>query len=313
MKSLKIPENQIYNAYLIEGEDMEFIKSAAVNFAEKLLMQDSAGEERNGSQHGFLHIYEERGYNNKDEWEESVRKRVSNNEHPDLIIISPDKPEDNPTIVSVKNIRENVANTVEIRPYEALYKIYLIEHAECMNQQAQNALLKTLEEPPEYVVIMLLAANSDAFLPTILSRVIEINAGERDIREIVSEMISEEWSRETAHFLSEITFRNGKEILDFTDKITKEWKVPMRTFLCFIEIILRDVLCYKSTSKIELIYAGELSQDIIRMASNMSYGKIGSATDNIERAIRDLPLNVNKEFLIEDFLLKLRKNDVSKG
>lgn len=313
MKSLKIPENQIYNAYLIEGEDMELIKSAAINFSEKLLLLDTEGGKRGDLPSGFLNIYEERGYDNREEWEESVHKRVSNNEHPDLIFIKPDKPEDNPTTVSVNNIRNNVNNTVAIRPYEAMYKVYLIEHAECMNQQAQNALLKTLEEPPEYVVIILLATNSDAFLPTILSRVIEINAGERDVREIISDMISEEWSRETAHFLSEITFRNGKEIIDFTDKITKEWKVPMRTFLCFVEIILRDVLCYKSTSKIELIYAEELSQDIVRMASNMSYGKIGSATDNIERAIRDLPLNVNKEFMIEDFLLKLRKNDGSKG
>ncbi len=308
MKSLKIPENQIYNAYLIEGEDMELIKSAAVSFAEKLLMRDVT-DENDDSKSSQLPIYEERGYKSRSEWEDSVKKRVSNKEHPDLVIIKPDKPEDNPTTVSVNNIRDNVTNTVEIRPYEALYKIYLIEHAECMNQQAQNALLKTLEEPPQYVVIMLLAANSDAFLPTILSRVIEIKAGEKDVRETVSEMISQEWSRETAHFISEVTFRNGKEILDFTDKITKEWKVPMRTFLCFIEIVFRDVLCYKSTSKIELIYAEELSQDIIRMATSMSYAKIGSATDNIERAIRDLPLNVNKEFLIEDFLLKLRKND----
>ncbi len=311
MKSLKIPENQIYNAYLIEGEDMELIKKAAVSFAEKLLLRDITDEDNDELKTSSLHIYEERGYKSREEWESSVRKRVNNNEHPDLVVIKPDKPDDNPTTVTVNNIRDNVANTVEIRPYEALYKVYLIEHAECMNQQAQNALLKTLEEPPKYVVIMLLAANSDAFLPTILSRVIEIKAGEKDIKETVSEMISQEWSKETAHFISEITFRNGKEILEFTDRITKEWKVPMRTFLCFVEIILRDVLCYKSTSKIELMYAQELSQDIIRMATNMSYAKIGSATDNVERAIRDLPLNVNKEFLIEDFLLKLRKNDIN--
>ncbi|SFG12496.1 DNA polymerase III subunit [Oribacterium sp. WCC10] len=305
MKSLKIPENNIYNAYLIEGEDMEFIKAAAVGFAEKLLMKDI---DKNNSETKNLSIYEERGYASLEEWQDSVKKRVSNNEHPDLFVISPDKPEDNPTTISVGNIRENIANAVEIRPYEAIYKVYLIEHAECMNQQAQNALLKTLEEPPEYVVIMLLATNSDAFLPTILSRVIEIKAGERDVKEIMNDMISEDWSRETVHFLAEITFKNSREIIDFTDKITKEWKVPIRTFLCFIEIVLRDVLCYKSTSKIQLIYGQEISEDIIKMANVMSYERIGRATDNIERAFRDLTLNVNKEIMIEDFLLKLRQN-----
>ncbi|OON86457.1 hypothetical protein BXO88_08055 [Oribacterium sp. C9] len=303
MKSLRIPENNIYNAYLIEGDDMELIKSSAIDFAEKLLIRDASDEDSEA-----VPIYMERGYESREEWEDSVRKRVSNNEHPDLMIIRPDKPEDNPTTVSVGNIRNNINGTVEVRPYEALYKIYLIEHAECMNQQAQNALLKTLEEPPQYVVIMLLASNSDAFLPTILSRVIEIKAGERDVKEVISDMLSEDWSKETVHFLSEIGFRNGKEILDFTDKITKEWKIPIGTFLSFIEIVLRDVLCYKSTSKIELIYGHEIAQDIIKMSTVMSYEKLGRATENIEKAFRDLPLNVNKEILIEDFLLKLRHN-----
>ena len=303
MKSLRIPENNIYNAYLIEGEDMELIKSSAIKFAEKLLLRDAS----DGNE-SILPIYRERGYESREEWEESVRKRVSNNEHPDLMIIRPDKPDDNPTTISVGNIRNNINGTVEIRPYEALYKIYVVEHAECMNQQAQNALLKTLEEPPQYVVIMLLAANSDAFLPTILSRGIEIKAGERDIKEIIREMLSEDWSRETVRFLSEIGFRNGKEILDFTEKISKEWKVPLSTFLGFIEIVLRDVLCYKSTSKIELIYGQEIAQEIIKMSTVMSFEKLGRATDIIEKAFRDLPLNVNKELLIEDFLLKLRQN-----
>lgn len=304
MKSLKIPENKIYNAYLIEGEDMELIKSSAMAFAEELLLRNEADEGENGN---IVPIYHKRGYATKDEWEDSVRKRISNNEHPDLIRIIPDRPEDNPTMVSVGNIRENVTDTVEIRPYESLHKIYIIEHAECMNQQAQNALLKTLEEPPEYVVIILLASNSDAFLPTILSRVIEIKAGERAVKETFQEMISEEWSKETAHFLSEITFRNGKEILDFTDKITKEWKVPLRSFLCFIEIVFRDVLCYKSTSKTDLIYGQEIVQDIVKLSNVMSYEKLGTATDTIEKAFRDLTINVNKEMLIEDFLLELRQ------
>lgn len=304
MKSLKIPDNKIYNAYLIEGEDMELIKESALAFAENLLLRC---ETEDGDKGEIIPIYQERGYDSKEEWADSVRKRVGNNEHPDLIRIFPDRPEDNPTTVSVGNIRDNVTNTVEIRPYEALYKIYIIEHAECMNQQAQNALLKTLEEPPRYVVIMLLASNSDAFLPTILSRVIEIKAGERDVKESFQEMIAEEWSKETVHFLSEISFRNGKEILDFTDKITKEWKVPLRSFLCFIEIVFRDVLCYKSTSKTELIYGQEIAQEIIKLSNVMSYEKLGCATDTIEKAFRDLPLNVNKEIMIEDFLLRLRQ------
>ena len=138
MKSLKIPDNKIYNAYLIEGEDMELIKESALAFAENLLLRC---ETEDGDKGEIIPIYQERGYDSKEEWADSVRKRVGNNEHPDLIRIFPDRPEDNPTTVSVGNIRDNVTNTVEIRPYEALYKIYIIEHAECMNQQAQNIVI----------------------------------------------------------------------------------------------------------------------------------------------------------------------------
>ena len=57
-----------------------------------------------------------------------------------------------------------------IKPYQGPYKVYIIPQADMMTPQAQNALLKTIEEPPEYAVIMLLTENADTLLPTINSR-----------------------------------------------------------------------------------------------------------------------------------------------
>ena len=305
MKAIKIPENQIYNAYLIEGEDMELLKSAAMEFTVQLLSRDPSSLDT-----GAMPIYQQRGYASCEEWADSVRKRVQNHEHPDMLEIVPNKPEEHPTIISVDNIRDHVTDTVAVRPYEAAYKVYLIEHAEMMNPQAQNAILKTLEEPPEYVVIMLLAANADAFLPTILSRVIEIKAGERDVRERYAEMITEEWAQETVKLLSEIRFRTGREILDFCTHVSKDWKVPQGSLLGFLEIILRDVLCYKSTSQMELLYAQDSVKVIIRMASAMSYEKLGQATDDLERMLRDQTFNVNRDLMLENFLLRLRDTSI---
>lgn len=305
MKAIKIPENQIYNAYLIEGEDMELLKSAAMEFTVQLLSRDPSSMDT-----GAMPIYQQRGYASREEWADSVRKRVQNHEHPDMLEIVPNKPEEHPTIISVDNIRDHVTDTVAVRPYEAAYKVYLIEHAEMMNPQAQNAILKTLEEPPEYVVIMLLAANADAFLPTILSRVIEIKAGERDVRERYAEMITEEWAQETVKILSEIRFRTGREILDFCTHVSKDWKVPQGSLLGFLEIILRDVLCYKSTSQMELLYAQDSVNVIIRMASAMSYEKLGQATDDLERMLRDQTFNVNRDLMLENFLLRLRDTSI---
>ena len=305
MKAIKIPENQIYNAYLIEGEDMELLKSAAMEFTVQLLSRDPSSVDT-----GAMPIYQQRGYTSCEEWADSVRKRVQNHEHPDMLEIVPNKPEEHPTIISVDNIRDHVTDTVAVRPYEAAYKVYLIEHAEMMNPQAQNAILKTLEEPPEYVVIMLLAANADAFLPTILSRVIEIKAGERDVRERYAEMITEEWAQETVKLLSEIRFRTGREILDFCTHVSKDWKVPQGSLLGFLEIILRDVLCYKSTSQMELLYAQDSVNVIIRMASAMSYEKLGQATDDLERMLRNQTFNVNRDLMLENFLLRLRDTSI---
>ena len=72
--------------------------------------------------------------------------------------------------ISVDDIREQIVNEVKIKPYSYKRKIFIIDKADTMTSQAQNALLKTLEEPPKYVLIILIAENTENFLPTVLSR-----------------------------------------------------------------------------------------------------------------------------------------------
>ena len=101
---------------------------------------------------------------------ESCRKAMNMN-HPDIIYVQHEKPD----VITVDEIRSQVVSTVGIRPYESEYKVYIIDEAEKMNPQAQNALLKTIEEPPVYAVIMLLSSNPDALLETIRSRCVRLN------------------------------------------------------------------------------------------------------------------------------------------
>lgn len=70
---------------------------------------------------------------------------------------------------------QQINNDIAIKPYSSPYKIYIMNEAEKMTPQAQNAILKTLEEPPEYAVIMLLTSNVNGLLPTILSRCVVLN------------------------------------------------------------------------------------------------------------------------------------------
>ena len=90
--------------------------------------------------------------------------------HPDIRYITHEK-----ASISVDDIREQLNNDIQIKPYSSEHKVYIIPEANKMTEQAQNALLKTIEEPPAYAVIILLTDNLNALLPTIQSRCVTIN------------------------------------------------------------------------------------------------------------------------------------------
>lgn len=86
--------------------------------------------------------------------------------------------------ILVEQIRKELVEDVYIHPAANDYKIYVIDDAEYLNEEAQNSLLKTLEEPPEYVCIILITQNMQSFLPTIISRVKQIKFDKLSDREI---------------------------------------------------------------------------------------------------------------------------------
>ena len=110
----------------------------------------------------------------------SCKQALSRN-NPDIIYV---RREDGKNNISVDVVREQIVNDVDIKPYSSKYKIYIVDEAERMNPQAQNAILKTIEEPPEYAIIILLTANHNAFLQTILSRCVLIQMKSVDTESI---------------------------------------------------------------------------------------------------------------------------------
>lgn len=96
----------------------------------------------------------------------SQRKKAIGAIHPD---ISEYIPAGTANSFHVDTVR-NIINDAYVQPNEADYKIYILANAHCMNQNAQNALLKILEEPPKYVVFILTTNSKSALLSTVLSR-----------------------------------------------------------------------------------------------------------------------------------------------
>ena len=85
---------------------------------------------------------------------------------PDIIWVTHDKP----NVITVDEVRNQINSTIDIKPYSSPYKIYIIEQADLLNAQAQNALLKNIEEPPSYGIFILLTRNANQLLETIRSR-----------------------------------------------------------------------------------------------------------------------------------------------
>lgn len=77
--------------------------------------------------------------------------------------------------ILIEQIRKELVDDVYISPAASNYKVYVIDNAEDLNVESQNALLKTLEEPPSYVCIILITDNIQRFLPTVISRVKQVN------------------------------------------------------------------------------------------------------------------------------------------
>ena len=146
----QVVSGTVSHSYLIEGAEGAGKKTLARDFAMALVCK----EPQEGKACGRC---------------SSCRVFLSGN-HPDVHVIRPDEKGSIP----VQTIREELVQDIEILPYYNGRKIYIVEDAQNLSQQAQNVLLKTIEEPPEYAVILLLTTSVQSFLPTVISRCVQI-------------------------------------------------------------------------------------------------------------------------------------------
>lgn len=93
--------------------------------------------------------------------------------HPDIVTIRPPEGKKNIPVDTIRTISADAYT----KPYESRKKVYIIAYGDEMNEQAQNAFLKLLEEPPEYAVFIILAENHESLLETVRSRCIQIRFG----------------------------------------------------------------------------------------------------------------------------------------
>ena len=264
----------------------------------------------------------------------SCRQVLSGN-HPDLIYVTHDKP----ASIGVEDVRNQINDTIAVRPYNGGYKIYIVDEAEKMTVQAQNALLKTIEEPPSYAVILLLTANEDAFLPTILSRCVQLKLKplkDSAVKEYLLETMgvkeqdadvyaafargnlgkaihlasSEEFKlmhSEMLYLLNHLKEMDIADILNFIRKLREE-EIDLYECLDFMQLWYRDVLMFKATHEIDGLVFRQEYNDIKNRADTSSYEGLEKIINAIETAKVRLQANVNFELTMELLFLTIREN-----
>jgi DNA polymerase-3 subunit delta' len=266
--------------------------------------------------------------------------KIARNTHPDLILVSrlPDSKGNLKRDITVDQIREVCADAY-ILPNEADRKVYIINEAEKMNVQAQNALLKTLEEPPEYAVIIILTTNVDALLPTILSRCVVLNmkpVDDEKVKEFLMEYVqvpdykaevcaafargnlgkakilasSEEFDKiktEAIALLKHIDEMNVNEI-SIAIKQMNEYKLEINDYLDILAIWYRDALMFKATADANnLIFRDEI-KFIKQTASRSTYEGLEIILKALDKAKARLSANVSFDLTMELLLLTIKEN-----
>lgn len=309
-----VAKNKISHAYLLGGEEGSGKKMLASLFAVALQC------EKHGPVPCMACV--------------SCRKAASGN-HPDIIYVNHEKP----NMISIDEIREQVVGDVAIRPYESRWKIYLIDQAQKMTPQAQNALLKTIEEPPSYAVIMLLADNTEALLPTILSRCVQLKLKplsdklvkgylmkEMHIPDYQAEVYasfaqgnigkarriasSEEYAVILDKAIYVAKYADSCTLDELVEKIRElnDSKDQIADFLDILTMWFRDVLMFKATRDVDGLVFREEINAIRERSRKSSYEGLEIIIQAVSKAAVRLNANVNFDLTMELLLLAMKEN-----
>jgi DNA polymerase-3 subunit delta' len=306
--------NKVSHAYIINGEKGSGKKLLASAFAQVMQCEEN-GEDRCGICRSC--------------------KQAESGNHPDIIRITHEKPNS----ISVDEIREQLINDVQIKPYSSKYKIYIVPDTEKMTVQAQNALLKTIEEPPAYAIILLLTTNASGLLPTILSRCVMLNmkpVPDRLVKEYLMDHLEiPDYQADIcvafAHgnigqALELATSDNFNEIksaalylvkhvprmeipeINAAVRAVSEFKVNIDEYMDLLAVWYCDVLYFKATKDIDGLAFKEEVQSISEQANKTSYEGLEEILESIQKAKVRLGANVNFDLTMELLFTTIKEN-----
>lgn len=240
-----------------------------------------------------------------------------------------------PNIISVSEVREQLVKDTATRPFSSKYKIYIIDEANKLTKEAQNAILKTIEEPPSYVIIILLSDNMEVFLDTIKSRCVKLNM-EYIKDDVILKYLKNKYDLDDDFLYSLATYARGNigkaidiyenpekrllymenlkilreikkskmsEIIEFS-KILKNREKSIIEFIDFARLWYRDILLLKSAKAYSeekklsnIIFKAEYKY-LSELAREYSLVKISEILETLDITVDRINSNVNIDLSI---------------
>ncbi|MCH5138616.1 DNA polymerase III subunit delta' [Clostridiaceae bacterium UIB06] len=240
--------------------------------------------------------------------------------------------------IGIDEIKDIIQETTK-KPYEGDRKVIILYKADSMTETAQNAFLKTIEEPPSGIFIILLCEKLESILDTIKSRcqIYKLNRlSEEQMLQFLNikfENLSEDELKAVSAFSDGIPgraerFLKDKSLMDIRDtvidilkgicggeldktlvytefllKYKSEWQEVLTYFLSYI----RDALIYKETGNKELIINIDKISEIKEIAEMFSFNKLNGIINIIKETRRKLERNVNTTLVFDSMLVKIQE------
>lgn len=220
--------------------------------------------------------------------------------NPDFRIIEPDG-----NSLKIEQIRE-FQNKVAEKPIISNRKVYIINDSDKMTAEAQNCLLKTLEEPPEYVTIILIGLNESAFLDTIKSRCMILRFNKISDENIVKFLEENYQTKVNSQIMLDAFQGSIGKAIQLQDKQDEYEQIEN----IIVNLESRDKI--DTLNKAEVIYKAKEEKfeildyiNIILLDLAKKSGKYASCINIVEDTKRRLQSNANYDMSIDNMLLKL--------
>lgn len=223
-------------------------------------------------------------------------RKIQNKTHPDVAEIYPDG-----VSVKIEQIRKLILSLAE-KPTEGAKKIYILHEAHTMTPQAQNALLKTLEDPIAESIVILLSNNLKKLIPTVISRCQIQDFSEFDVKPILSADIRRK--------IVDILYQNTQksEFTGFSEYVKELSDVDENAeeILEFILSMYRDILLAKTNSSAAFINK-DLKPEILKYVSISTVDSILRALDLVYKQLKAVKSRGNKNLIWYNLLIGLKE------